>query len=89
MMDKSKCLREIMGRSDAEKIVIYTEHYKIIGTVYECDECNKEAFLNLTNVKLCQLSKVYENEVCDEYSSSSHDWLHVNFDKIVAFSFVK
>ena len=59
------------------------EHY-----VYDCEECNKDNYVNLTNASLCLLNDSYSEE-CDRYTSSSYDWLHINLDKIVAFSFIK
>ncbi len=58
----------------------------IIGNVYECGECNKEDYINLINVRLCNVNDVYDG-ICE--AESNYDWLHINLDKVVAFSFLK
>ncbi len=87
-MNKADEFRKIMDISNSDKVVILTNHYQITGRVYDCEECNKEAFINLTNASLCLINNVYEDQACDKYTSFHYDWLHVNFDKIVAFSFI-
>jgi len=87
-MSKIKEFEKIMEKSDTNKIVIITNHYQITGFVYNCGECNKEIFINLTNASICMKSENYGLE-CDRYSSSNFDWLHVNLEKIIAFSFIK
>ncbi len=86
-MNKADEFKKIMDTSNSDKVVILTNHYQIVGRVYDCEECNKECFINLTNASLCLINDVYDNQTCDNYTSSHYDWLHVNFDKIVAFSF--
>ena len=80
-------LKKIMEKSDSNKIIILTNHYQISGTVYECEECNKEEFINLTNVSLCKFEDTYSCH-CEDFSETKYDWLHINLDKVVAFSFV-
>ena len=87
-MNRVKELKKIMEKSGTDKIVVLTNRYQITGYVYDCEECNKEYFINLTNASLCKISDVYESQ-CDNYSSLSYDWLHINLDKAVAFSFIK
>lgn len=86
-MNKLDRLKKIMEKSNSNQIIILTNHYQIKGSVYECNECNKEAFINLTNVSLCKFEDSYSCE-CENYSETHYDWLHINIDKIVAFSFV-
>lgn len=88
-MTKASEFKKIMEISNSTKVVILTEHYQIVGNVYECEQCNREEFINLTNVSLCLINDVYETQSCDSYTSSHYDWLHINFDKVVAFSFNK
>ena len=78
-MSKSEEFKRLMEISSSNRVVLLTNHYQIVGQVYDCEECNREAYINLTNV--------YENQTCDQYTSSHYDWLHVNFDKVVAFTF--
>ena len=87
-MQKIDRLKRIMEKSDSNKIIILTNHYKISGTVYECEECNKEEFINLTNVSLCKFEDSYTCE-CDDFGGAKYDWLHINLDKVVAFSFIQ
>ena len=84
-MSRMKNFKEIMKKSDSNRVVILTNNYQIIGNVYDCEECNKEEFINLTNVKLCNINDVYEG-ICE--SDTNYDWLHINLDKIVAYSFI-
>ena len=51
-MSKMKNFKMIMEKSNTNRVVILTNHYQIIGNVYECDECNKDEYVNLTNVRL-------------------------------------
>lgn len=85
-MNKLSSFRKIMSKSETKRVAILTNHYQILGNVYDCDECNKEEFVNLINVRLCNINDVYEG-VCE--SEIHYDWLNINMDKIVAFSFLK
>ena len=84
-MSKMKNFKMIMEKSNSNRVVILTNHYQIIGDVYECDECNKDECINLTNVRLCSVEDVYDG-ICE--SDSIYDWLHINLDKVVAYSFI-
>ena len=84
-MSKMKNFKMIMEKSSSNRVVILTNHYQIIGDVYECDECNKDECVNLTNVRLCSVEDVYDG-ICE--SDSAYDWLHINLDKVVAYSFI-
>ena len=86
-MDKIKTFKMIMEKSESNRVILLTNHYQISGNVYECEECNKDFFINLTNASLCLINDMYGSETCDRYTSSNYDWLHINIDKIVAFSF--
>lgn len=87
-MNKIEFLKKIMEKSETTNIMIITNHYQISGEVYDCEECNKETFINLTNASLCKFEDSYD-EFCEQYGESKYDWLHVNLDKVVAFSFVR
>ena len=84
-MDRVKFFKKIMEKSESNRVVILTSHYQIVGSVYECDECNKDAIINLTNVRLCNINDIYDG-VCE--AESNYEWLHVNMDKVVAYSFI-
>ena len=85
-MERIKTFKKIMEKSESNRVVILTNHYQIIGNVYECEECNKNEYINLTNVRLCNVNDVYDG-ICE--SDTTYDWLHIDIDKIVAYSFVK
>lgn len=85
-MSKIKNFIEIMKKSESYKVILLTNHYQIIGNVYECEECNKDEYINLVNVKLCNVEDTYG---CECEYESNYDWLHINIDKVVAFSFLK
>ena len=85
IVNRIKTFKKIMEKSDSNRVVILTNHYQIIGNVYECDECNKDEYVNLINVKVCNINDVYEG-ICE--SDSTFDWLHINLDKVVAYSFI-
>ena len=86
-------IKMIMEKSETNKITIYTEHLKIDGTVFECSKCNSNEILNLTNVLVCRLDDYCtcdDDECgCNDYVCFRQDWLHINVNSIVAFSFIK
>lgn len=84
-MSKIKTFKQIMEKSETNRVVLLTNHYQILGNVYECEECNKNDYINLTNVKLCNINDVFDG-ICE--SESNFDWLHINIDKVVAYSFI-
>lgn len=84
-MSKIKTFKKIMEKSESNRVVILTNHYQILGNVYECEECNKEDYINLTNVRLCNINDVFDG-ICE--SESNFDWLHINIDRVVAYSFI-
>ena len=84
-MSKIKTFKQIMEKSNSNRVVLLTNHYQILGNVYECEECNKNDYINLTNVRLCNINDVFDG-ICE--SESNFDWLHINIDKVVAYSFI-
>ena len=84
-MNRIKTFKMIMEKSNSNRVVILTNHYQIIGNVYECSECNKDETINLTSVSVCNIDDAYEG-ICE--AETRFDWLHINMDKIVAFSFI-
>ena len=85
-MDRLKMFKRVMEKSNSSRVLLLTNHYQIIGNVYECEECNKDEFINLTHVSLCNINDIYDG-ICE--SSSNYDWLHINIDKVVGFTFLK
>lgn len=90
-MDKVRNFRKIMEKSCSNNVYILTNNYQISGTVCEEYECNKDFFINLKNVTMCKINEAYSNgeSVCEEYSSVNYEWLHINLDNVIAFSFIK
>ena len=84
-MDRIKTFKKIMEKSNSNRVVILTNHYQIIGKVYECDDCNKDEYVNLVDVRLCNVNDVFDG-ICE--SETNYDWLHINLDKVVAYSFI-
>ena len=84
-MSKIKTFKMIMEKSNTNRVVLLTNNYQILGNVYECDECNKDEYVNLTDVRLCNINDIYVG-ICE--SDSNYDWLHINLDKVVAYSFI-
>lgn len=84
-MDNAKHFKKIMDKSNSSRVIILTAHYKIEGDVYDCDDCNKDSCVNLTNAKVCNIEDSYEN-MCE--NETVYDWLHINMDAVVAYSFI-
>ena len=84
-MNDLKLFKKIMDKSDSNKVIILTAHYNIKGDVYDCEDCNKDSYINLTNAQVCNINESYEN-TCD--NSKHFDWLHVNINAVVAYSFI-
>ena len=57
-MDRMKTFRKIMEKSESNRVIILTNHYQILGNVYECGDCNKDDFINLTNAKVCNIEEI-------------------------------
>lgn len=85
-MSKMKMFKKIMEKSGTSRVVILTNHYQILGDVYECEECNKDEYINLVSVRLCNIRDLYDG-ICE--SNYNFDWLHINIDKVLAYSFIK
>ena len=84
-MDKTKQFKMIMEKSNSTKVVILTTNYQIVGNVYECEECNTDSCVNLTNARVCKVNDSYDG-ICE--NETYYDWLHVNMDAIAAYSFI-
>jgi hypothetical protein len=85
-MSKFDEFKMIMEKSNTNRVLLLTNHYQIIGSVYECDRCDLNEYINLVEVKLCNIEDVFG---CDCEYETKYDWLHINLDKVVAFSFFK
>ena len=87
-MDRIKYFKKIMERTGSDKIIILTAHYNIKGRICDFEDCNKDEYLNLTHVTLCRYEESY-GQNCEKTTETNYDWLHINLDNIIAFSFVK
>ncbi|MCQ2754143.1 MAG: hypothetical protein MJ231_03745 [bacterium] len=85
MEDKIKTFKHIMDKSDSNRVIILTNHYQITGNVHECEECNKGYYINLTDAIMCNIEEAYGAECT---SGTQYDWLHVDLDKVLAYSFI-
>ena len=80
IMDRIKTFKKIMEKSESNRVVILTNHYQIVVNVYECDECNKDEYINVlkefykTHLKLKDMN-IYS------YSIVTHTY---SIDEIVA-----
>lgn len=86
-MDRIKFFKKIMEKSNTNNVILITDHYQINGTVYDCEECNREEFINLTDASICKYEETY-NHSCEQYGDAKYDWLHINLGRVVAFSFI-
>ena len=94
MADKMmKQIEYIMKKSGSKNIVIFTNHLKIDGNVVDCDKCTEGNLITLTNALVCRLEDYCacngEDCECRDYVCFRYDWLHVNTEKISAFTFLK
>jgi len=78
------------------QVSMVTNHMKIVGELYhdENDDKKHEGFVTLTNAKVWRIEDICNCKEpdckCDEATSlCTHDWLHVNVHKIIAFSLIK
>lgn len=85
-MSKMKTFKMIMEKSDSNRVVILTDNYQIIGNVCASEECNRDEYINLVNVKMCNINELYDN-ICE--SDITYEWLHVNIERIIAYSFLR
>ena len=85
-MTKMRTFKKIMEKSNSDRVVILTNNYQILGNVCDYDECNKDEYINLKNVRMCNINDIYDG-VCE--SDFSFEWLHINIEEVVAYSFIK
>ena len=84
-------IKNILEISKSEKVVIFTNHLKIVGSIKICDICNEGQFLNMTNATTIPITELYDcesSDSCDEFLSQNFKWLHINSKKILAFSVI-
>ena len=89
MSDIIKEIKILKEKSHTDKIVIFTNHLKIVGTIVEC---TSDYFISLTDVTVLDIVDLYpceQNDSCNELPSQCFEWLHVSAKKILAFSFIK
>ena len=84
----------ISEKEGSNKIAIVTNHLKIVGTLGEEANIDKDDYvLNLTEAKLWRLEDICTCKEpdcnCDEATFCSLDSLHINIPKVVGYSFIK
>ena len=85
MEDNIKTFKRIMDKSNSKRVILITAHYHITGNVHDCEDCNKGCCVNLTDAVMCSIEDAYAGE-CE--IGTRYDWLHINLDKVIAYSFV-
>lgn len=88
-----KEIYDISKEYNVKKVKVITNHVKICGELCECEEAEKMAALTLQNAKIWLLDDLCKcgDEKCSCTTPYIIDveWLHINPDKIVAFSLMK
>ena len=89
-----KQIYEISKEYNAPKVKIVTNHIKICGELCECKDPEKpRCSLTLKNAKIWMLDDLCkctdENCGCITPHVIKTEWLHVNPEKIVAFSLLQ
>lgn len=82
-------IRTIKEASKTDKIVIFTNHLKIVGTL---EECQSDYLVSLIDVNVLDIADLYpceRDDSCHELPGQTFEWLHINAKKILAFSFIK
>ena len=94
--DLVKKIYKISKDYDVNTVKVITNHLKIEGTLCKCEDKDykdDKCILTLMNAKVWRLEDVCNcGEAgcnCDEASLCTHEYLHINIYKIVAFSLVK
>lgn len=87
-----KKIYDISKEYDAKKLKVITNHIKICGELCECGMDN-ETLITLQNAKIWLIDDLCKCGAEDCNCTTPHviklEWLHVNTDKIVAFSLLK
>ncbi len=80
--------------NDTDKIIIFTNSFKVYGTLYGGENKEKD-ILTLQDAMICDSfddCDFGDNCSCDECGCNdypSYDWLNITNDNIVAFSLLK
>lgn len=86
-----KQVYEISKEYNVKKVKVITNHIKIFGELCECTDMEKlESTLTLQNAKVWLLDDLCkcgdESCTCTSPHIINLEWIHVNVEKIVAFS---
>lgn len=95
-MDINKTIQEIVKDSQSNRITVFTNHFKIDGTLHECDgKCKHVAdnILTLNDAIVCRLEDYCscdEDECeCNDFVCFKYDWLNIMHSHIVGFSVIR
>ncbi len=82
-MNKTEKIIEIANdANDADRIVVFTSSFKVVGMIYKKSDMISKGILTLTNATICNS---LENFECT-FSHHKYEWLNLFEDEIVAFS---
>ena len=92
-----KKIYHISKKCDTSEISILTNHLKFKGTLCTLSECEKkekgDCILTITNARMWRVEDICicgcKDCKCNENNYVSADWLNINVNKIVAFTFKK
>lgn len=80
--------------NNAEKIIIFTDSFKVYGRLYT-EKSREKGIITLQDAMICDAfddCDFGENDSCDECGCEdypSYDWLNIIDEKIIAFSLLK
>lgn len=88
-------INNIMEENSTKKVLIFTNHLQIIGTIHEysnkCNNCN-DCLIALKDVKIARIEELHncgENECeCNLESFFEYKWFNISVNAIVGFSII-
>ena len=82
-MNKTEQILEIAKNADnAERIILFTSSFKVVGKLLKKSDMISKGILTLTGATICS---TLENFECT-FSHHRYDWLNIFEDEIIAFS---
>lgn len=87
-----KKIYDISKEYNVKKVKIITNHVKICGELCECGDIEETSIVTLKDAKIWLLEDLCKCGDTNCHCSTPHvvslEWLHVNADKVVAFSLI-
>ena len=82
-MNKIEKIMEIAKEADdAERIIVFTNSFKVVGSILKKSDMISKGILTLTGATVCN---ALENFECT-FSHHVYDWLNIFEEQIIAFS---